>query len=74
MQKRFYTNPTRENLISHYGLARVVEAQEDCLNGVHNSLCWFFIGDYCRDMKCSPYDSDNYNRAKEMFFKLLREV
>lgn len=70
----FKTKVTKYDLIYVYGLLRVLEAQEDYLNNRHNSLCWFFIADYCNSIKVSLFDSVNYNYAKDLFFKLLKEI
>ena len=70
----FKTKVTKYDLIYVYGLLRVLEAQEDHLNNRHNPLCLFFIADYCNSIKVSPFDSINYNYAKDLFFSLLKEI
>jgi len=71
---KFKHNVTTVDLINRYGFKRVLQAQEDYLNERHNSLCWFFIADYCSDNKCNPYFEHNYNFAKDMFHRLIKEV
>lgn len=71
---RFKTKVTSEELVNRYGKERVIQAQDDYLNDRHNSLCWFFIADYCNDTYLSPYFSHNYDLAKDLFYKLIKEI
>lgn len=71
---RFKTKVTSEELVNRYGKERVIQAQDDYLNDRHNSLCWFFIADYCKDTHCNPYFSHNYDYAKDLFYKLIEEI
>lgn len=65
---------TVEKMIAHFGVGRCVQAREDYEDSVHNSLSWFFVADYCKLNKLSPFDSYNYNRTKELFKKLIKEI
>lgn len=71
---RFKVEVTVEELVKRYGKERVVQAQDDLLNNIHNSLCWFFIADYCNDTCCNPHFSHNYDHAKDLFYRLIKEV
>lgn len=71
---RFKTEVTAEELVKRYGKERCTQAQDDLLNNRHNSLCWFFIADYCNDTYLSPHFSHNYNYAQDLFCKLIKEV
>lgn len=70
----FKAEVTTEELVKRYGKERVVQAQDDLLNDRHNSLCWFFIADYCKDTHCNPHFSHNYDLAKDLFYKLIKEI
>ena len=71
---RFKVEVTAEELVKRYGKERVIQAQDDYLNDRHNSLCWFFIADYCRDTHCNPHFSHSYDYAKDLFYKLIKEI
>lgn len=71
---RFTSQVTSEDLIKRYGKERVLQAQDDYINDRHNSLCWFFIADYCKDNICNPHFSHNYNHARDLFYKLIKEI
>lgn len=71
---RFKTEVTPEELVRYYGRERCAQAQDDYLNDRHNSLCWFFIADYCRETHCNPHFSHSYEYAKDLFHKLIKEI
>lgn len=65
----------RLSLVNMSDLKRLVESHELVQPYMdRESGQWFFIADYCKKNRISPFDSGNYEKAKKIYLQAIADV
>ena len=61
--------------LDYNDLKRLIESHELVESYMRReSGQWFFIADYCKKNRISPFDSENYEKAKSIYLQAILDV
>lgn len=61
--------------LDYNDLKRLIESHELVESYMHREEGqWFFIADYCKKNRISPFDSENYEKVKSIYLQAIKDV